>query len=141
LGQRASFGELVRTTGQAARKAVELSRCSTAQTSSHLNDTDRFGISEQRRMLGWLLSWREKRRGEPPREVRDRLFGSVDGDSQEQATQEPSGRTGRQGPRLRDQTRNRRSASFDLVGQHGVERSDSCHCRCRRRGVAWWCIV
>jgi hypothetical protein len=40
-------------------------------------------MSEQQRTPPWLSRWREKRRCRPARKVGDRLFGSVDGDSEE----------------------------------------------------------
>src|SRR3954471_5763976 len=45
------------------------------------------GMSEQQRTPQWLSRWREKRRRRPPRNVGDRLFGSVDSDSEEKIAQ------------------------------------------------------
>jgi hypothetical protein len=44
-------------------------------------------MSGQQRAFQWLAKWREKGRGKPPRKVGDRLFGSVDGDSEEKVAQ------------------------------------------------------
>jgi hypothetical protein len=44
-------------------------------------------MSDEQRAPRWLATWREKRRREQPRKVGDRLFGSVDGDSEEKIAQ------------------------------------------------------
>jgi hypothetical protein len=44
-------------------------------------------MSEPQRTPQWLARWREKRRRKPPRKVGDRLFGSVEGDSEEKVAQ------------------------------------------------------
>jgi hypothetical protein len=44
-------------------------------------------MSGKQRTPQWLATWREKRRRKPPRKVGDRLFGSVDGDSEEKVAQ------------------------------------------------------
>ena len=49
-------------------------------------------MSEQQRMPRWLAGWREKRRRTPPRKVGDRLFGSIDGDSEEKVAQRHTSR-------------------------------------------------
>jgi hypothetical protein len=44
-------------------------------------------MSDQQRTRQWLARWRERRRRKPSRKVGDRLFGSVDGDSEEKLAQ------------------------------------------------------
>jgi len=49
-------------------------------------------MSGSQRGRNWLEGWRERRRGKPPRKVKDKLFGSVDGDSEEKLAQRHTSR-------------------------------------------------
>jgi hypothetical protein len=49
-------------------------------------------MSDQRRTGQWVERWREKRRRKPPRKVAHRLFGSVEGDSDEKIAQRHTSR-------------------------------------------------
>ena len=49
-------------------------------------------MSEHQRMPQWLVRWRKRRRRTPRRKVGDRLFGSVDGDSEEKLAQRHTSR-------------------------------------------------
>ena len=48
-------------------------------------------MSDQQRRRTWVQRWRDRRR-KPPRKVKDRLFGSVDGDSEEKIAQRHTSR-------------------------------------------------
>src|SRR3954451_12580837 len=57
-------------------------------------------MSDEQRAPRWLATWREKRRRRPARKVGDRLFGSVDGDSEEKIAQRHTTGGGSLPPRI-----------------------------------------
>ena len=49
-------------------------------------------MSDEQREPGWLARWRAKRERKPHRNAMDKLFGGVEGDSEEKAVQRHTSR-------------------------------------------------
>ena len=49
-------------------------------------------MSDEQRKPQWLARWRAKRQRKPHRNAMDKLFGGVDGDSEEKAVQRHTSR-------------------------------------------------